>query len=379
MVIRDVIHGDIIIEEPIIRELIETPEFQRLRNVKQLGLTYLSFPTTEHSRFTHSIGVFYLGQKILSVIEHKTNTNFSEEDKLALKIACLLHDVGHGAFSHTSEEFFGFNHENYSIEIIENEKTKINQVLQKYNPNLINKIVAIIEKKFPNPVLNSILSGTIDVDRMDYLLRDSYFAGVSYGEVDIDRIFNVIDIKDDQIVFHEKGVKAVEDFIMSRYNMFSQVYLNKKGLAYELLVRDILEEIQKLLHNGVMLPNSVDKLIPFFNNCITIEDYLKVDDTTFITLINDLSQLEDNPQTDYVKMLAISFVEKKIVFKKPQTILYSNKIESYDKSIYDHKHPVKIFTTDNRIVNLEEISPLINYVVNNLTISLPSLTFYLHK
>lgn len=378
MRIRDVIHGDIDINEDIFIDLIETKEFQRLRNIKQIGLSYVSFPTAEHSRFSHSIGVYHLATRMIEVLENKTNIDLDDSDCLSLRIACLLHDVGHGAFSHTSEEFFGFNHEQYSIDIIKSSETQINQVLNKYNPNLIDTVVSFIKKDHPHNILNEILSGTVDVDRMDYLLRDSYFAGVKYGEVDIDRLFNVIDIKENQLVFHEKGLKAVEDFIMSRYNMFSQVYLNKKALAYEVLVREILAELKKLsTTNLAQLPNGVNKLLPFFNNQVSVKDYLLVDDMVFINLINDLANLDTyNYELDYVVMLAKAFVNKKITFKKEKANLkYSFNTSEYKKKIYNES--VKIYTEDKQIKNLEDCSELTMFLKEKVAITMNSKEFYI--
>lgn len=378
MRIRDVIHGDIDINEDIFIDLIETKEFQRLRNIKQIGLSYVSFPTAEHSRFSHSIGVYHLATRMIDVLENKTNIDLDYSDCLSLRIACLLHDVGHGAFSHTSEEFFGFNHEQYSIDIIKSSDTQINQVLNKYNPNLIDTVVSFIKKDHPHNILNEILSGTVDVDRMDYLLRDSYFAGVKYGEVDIDRLFNVIDIKENQLVFHEKGLKAVEDFIMSRYNMFSQVYLNKKALAYEVLVREILAELKKLsTTNLAQLPNGVNKLLPFFNNQVSVKDYLLVDDMVFINLINDLANLDTyNYELDYVVMLAKAFVNKKITFKKEKANLkYSFNTSEYKKKIYNES--VKIYTEDKQIKNLEDCSELTMFLKEKVEITMNSKEFYI--
>lgn len=377
MNIRDVIHGDISIEEEVIKQLIETKEFQRLRNIKQLGLTYLAFPTTEHSRFMHSVGVYYLVTQLLDVLEAKTGQAFEVEERLALQIACLLHDLGHGPFSHTSEEFFGFNHEDYTIKIIEDKDTQVNQVLTNYGESIIEEVVSFIKKTHHNPVLNSILSGTIDVDRMDYLMRDSYFAGVSYGEIDIQRIFNVIDIKDNSIVFHEKGVKALEDIIISRYNMFSQVYLNKKALAYEMLVAEILGELRTLVDSQFKLPYSIEKVLPFFDGDISVKDYLLADDLVFLTLINDLANLEDNEQTNYVRFLSQAFVNKKIVFTKPDNPIYINKTGNYVKKVYNES--VLIYTTSHDIIKLEDASKLTEFLSGALTIQSPPMEFYIAK
>lgn len=377
MNIRDAIHGDISIEEEVIKQLVETKEFQRLRNIKQLGLSYLAFPTTEHSRFMHSVGVYYLVTQLLDVLEAKTGQAFEVKERLALQIACLLHDLGHGPFSHTSEEFFGFNHEDYTIKIIEDKDTQVNQVLTNYDESIIEEVVSFIKKTHRNPVLNSILSGTIDVDRMDYLMRDSYFAGVSYGEIDIQRIFNVIDIKDNSIVFHEKGVKALEDIIISRYNMFSQVYLNKKALAYEVLVAEILGELRTLVDSQFKLPYSIEKVLPFFEGDISVKDYLLADDLVFLTLINDLANLEDNEQTNYVRFLSQAFVNKKIVFTKPDNPIYTNKTGNYVKKVYNES--VLIYTTSHDIIKLEDASKLIEFLSGALTIQSPPMEFYIAK
>ncbi len=377
MNIRDAIHGDISIEEEVVKQLIETKEFQRLRNIKQLGLSYLAFPTTEHSRFMHSVGVYYLVTQLLDVLEAKTGQAFEVKERLALQIACLLHDLGHGPFSHTSEEFFGFNHEDYTIKIIEDKDTEVNKVLTNYGESIIEEVVSFVKKTHHNPVLNSILSGTIDVDRMDYLMRDSYFAGVSYGEIDIQRIFNVIDIKDNSIVFHEKGVKALEDIIISRYNMFSQVYLNKKALAYEVLVAEILGELRTLVDCQFKLPYSIEKVLPFFDGNISVKDYLLADDLVFLTLINDLSNLEDNEQTNYVRFLSQAFVNKKIVFTKPDNPIYTNKTGNYVKKVYNES--VLIYTTSHDIIKLEDASKLIEFLSGALTIQSPPMEFYIAK
>lgn len=377
MNIRDAIHGDISIEEEVIKQLIETKEFQRLRNIKQLGLTYLAFPTTEHSRFMHSVGVYYLVTQLLDVLEAKTGQAFEVKERLALQIACLLHDLGHGPFSHTSEEFFGFNHEDYTIKIIEDKDTEVNKVLTNYGESIIEEVVSFIKKTHHNPVLNSILSGTIDVDRMDYLMRDSFFAGVSYGEIDIQRIFNVIDIKDNSIVFHEKGVKALEDIIISRYNMFSQVYLNKKALAYEVLVAEILGELRTLVDSQFKLPYSIEKVLPFFDGNISVKDYLLADDLVFLTLINDLANLEDNEQTNYVRFLSQAFVNKKIVFTKPDNPIYTNNTGNYVKKVYNES--VLIYTTSHDIIKLEDASKLTEFLSGALTIQSPPKEFYIAK
>ena len=374
MVIRDVIHGDINIEEKIIVDLIETREFQRLKSIKQLGLSYMVFPTTEHSRYMHSIGTYHLGCIMISNLIKKENVNFNSKDIQALKIACLLHDLGHGAFSHTSEEFFQFHHEEYSVEMIINKETQINQILMRYDPEIIGVIVDFIEKNHKDQVLNSILSGTIDVDRMDYLMRDSYFAGVSYGEIDVDRILNVVDVKENKLVFLEKGIKTIEDLILSRYNMFMQVYLNKKAIAYEVLVKEILTRVRILKDAGYSFMTNLEKVIPFLENDISIIDYIKLDDSVLITMINDFSF---NEKDKILKELSTAFVAKKIRFNKPDNFEYQFKTYLYDKKIYNES--VLIYTKAGEIKPLEELSQITSFIKENLKINLDEIDFYIIK
>lgn len=210
MVIRDVLYGDINIEDEIIEKLIRTKEMQRLRGIKQLGLTYLVFPGAEHSRYTHSIGVYYLATQIVEVLEHKSGMKFDETEKKGLYVACLLHDLGHGPYSHASEYFFAYDHERMTIDIISSVDTQIHAILkdQKYYED----VILFIKKEHKNKLLNSIISSSIDADRMDYLVRDSYYCGVSYGRIDTQRLLKMIDVEDDQIVFLEKVFTQLKTF-----------------------------------------------------------------------------------------------------------------------------------------------------------------------
>ena len=368
MIIRDVIHGDIKIENELIKDLIETKEFQRLRNIKQLGLTYIIYPTTEHSRFMHCLGVYHLAKKMVNVLYEKQK--FNHDDIYALVIACLLHDLGHGPFSHTSEEFFGFDHEKKTIEIITSDKTEINQVLKKYkNDEFIEKIVLFIKKNHPDPVLNKVLSNTIDVDRMDYLLRDSYFAGVSYGEVDIDRLFSVIDVYNNQLVFLEKGIKTIEDFIMSRYNMFLQVYLNKKALCYEVLVSNIFKRINELILENFQFKTDLKKLLPLINKNYSIVQYLETNDNVFLNIIEDLEDENDKK----LQILVKAFINKKIIYDKTKNFNYHFQTKKYSKKIYNESIMIK---TKNDIIKLEEISPLTKFIKNDIKIEQEIIDFY---
>ena len=208
---------------------------------------------------------------------------FSEDEKLALKLASILHVIGHGPLSHTSEDFFNFSHEDYSVGIIVG-NTEVNSVLKKHCPELIDQVVQFVNKDHPNKVLNSVLSGTIDIDRMDYLYRDSQHAGVTYGQFDFNRMLKLIDVVDGELVYWQKGVHTIEDFIMGRYHMFSQIYLNKKVIYYEVLAKEILLRVKELLEEGKEL--KTDGIFIEIGSIAEskVLDKIKVNKTTFLTL-----------------------------------------------------------------------------------------------
>ncbi len=370
MIIRDALYGDIDIKEQIIMDIISSYEFQRLRKVKQLGLTYLLFPSAEHTRFSHSVGVFHLASKVVDIIESKIGMQFDNDEKMAFVIACLLHDIGHGAFSHTSEEVFNLNHESYSIKIIEDKTTHINKILRAYNEDIIKQVTAFIKKKHDNKILVSAISSTIDIDRMDYLMRDSYFAGVVYGNFDVDRILTLIDIEDDQMVFLEKGVKTLEDFIMSRYYMFAQVYLNDKTIKYEAVAKAILKRAKKLYEEGYVFSCDIMRLVPFMSGKKpSVQDYILMHDLYLLELF-DAFRYEEDEELCY---LAYAFILQ-TPFKDKDTYEYKFKTDQINKVLY--KETVKIKREDGSLVNLEDISPLVNFLKNDMLIKADAMDVY---
>lgn len=378
MVIRDAIHKDIVIEDEIILRLIETNEFQRLRKIKQLGLTYIVFPSAEHTRYSHSIGVYTLARQMIQVVEQSRQIRYEKSEVESLQIAALLHDIGHGPFSHTAEELFNYSHEDYSVKIILDKRTQINQVLREYCPELIEQIVQFIEKKHPNPILNKVLSNTIDVDRMDYLLRDSHHCGVVYGHLDVNRILKMIDVKDEQLVFLEKGRQTLEDFILSRYHMFGQVYLNPKTIGNEQIVRTLLKRTHDLYSEGdYRFRTNIKKLTPFFSDEeVSVSDYLKMNDYVLSTIIEDMADKEVDP---VLRDLSRAFVRQTpFVYEVDnEDDYYVFESDEYRKKIYNES--VKIVTKDGSIVNLEDISQLVKFCKETLEITCASKKYYLEK
>lgn len=370
MIIRDALYGDIEIEHEVIIEILSTYEFQRLRKIKQLGLTYFLFPTAEHTRFSHSIGVYHLSTRIIDVLELKQKKKFSENEALAFKLACLLHDIGHGAFSHTSEEVFNLHHEEFSIKIILDETTDINKVLKKHCPEIIEDITYFIRKKHDNKVLVSAISSTIDIDRMDYLMRDSYFAGVVYGQFDVERIIKLIDVVDDKMVFLNKGIRTLEDFIMSRYHMFEQVYLNHKTIGYEKVAIEILNQVKDLYSSGYQFKTDISKLEPFINGLPTVQEYIQVQDYYLIEILDNFIKNESDEKLIYLCeffLLQKPFVNADVATYK----LTSSEIR---KTLYNET--VHILMESGEIKRLEDVSPLVKFLKNDLKIEAPEMDFY---
>lgn len=376
MVIRDVLYGDINIDDEVIEMLIRTKEMQRLRGIKQLGLTYMIFPGAEHSRYTHSIGVYYLATQIVEVLEKKSGMKFDEQEKKGLFAACLLHDLGHGPYSHASEYFFAYDHEQMTVEIIMNKYTQIHNILseQRYYQDVID----FIKKEHSNKLLNSILSSSIDADRMDYLVRDSYYCGVSYGKFDLQRLLKIIDIADDKIVFLEKGIHTIEDFLLSRYHMFNQVYLNDKSSGYELLVSEILKRISELNDENYKFKTDLAVLLNFYDTDeIDVRDFVELDDMRLYHIIAELRNNESDPK---LFALCSALLDHELLgIDNPEECKYTWKMNKYTKKVYDGREPVYIKMKNGELKKLEDVSQLVEMFKKTLKISVPATTYGIRK
>lgn len=290
-VLRDPIHNFIHIEDPIILNLINTPEFQRLRRVKQLGITSSVFHGAEHSRFGHSVGVYELARRITERFEQYYSDIWDPKERLLTLVAALLHDIGHGAFSHTFEHLFHTDHEAMTREIITGD-TEIHRVLAQVSTDFPNKVASVIAKTYENPQVVQLISSQIDVDRMDYLLRDAYFTGTKYGEFDIDRILRTMQPTPDGIAFDIAGMHAVEDYIVSRYQMYLQVYFHPVSRGMEVLLEHLLQRAQELYRSNTTSEFAENDFVgpllaPLFSDKkLTLSEYLKLDDNVFMTYIN---------------------------------------------------------------------------------------------
>ncbi|MBD2872870.1 HD domain-containing protein [Paenibacillus arenilitoris] len=283
-VFKDPVHHYIYVQDQTVWDLINTKEFQRLRKIRQLGTSYLTFHGAEHSRFSHSLGVYEITRKIISQFERHGYPDWPKEERLVSLCAALLHDVGHGPFSHSLEEVFDTDHEEWTCKILL-ENTEINRVLRNVSDDFPGKVAAVIQKTYPKPIVVSLISSQMDADRMDYLLRDAFFTGVNYGTFDLERILRVLRPFKGQIVVKESGMHAVEHYLMSRYQMYWQIYFHPVTRSSEIILRQIFRRAQQLYGGGCAfdwLPDSIKGLLA---GTMDVHDYLKLDEalvqTTF--------------------------------------------------------------------------------------------------
>ena len=264
--------------------LIDTPEFQRLRRIKQLGLGLYTYQGAEHSRFTHSLGAFHLMTRVLDRLGEKHE--IGADDRTAARAAALLHDVGHGSFSHVMEKVLGFHHESWTVRVVLSEETEIGRLLASYSAELPADVAAIIEGKFQPAALAQLVSSQLDVDRMDYLLRDSLMTGAKYGIYDLEWIINAlaIDEEGDRIYVAARGLYAVEEYLQARYYMFRQVYFHRTLRSAEAVLRSILRRALRLLESGETVWRAPDTAFEkvLRRKSLTLAEHLEIDDSDVI-------------------------------------------------------------------------------------------------
>lgn len=278
--LNDPIYGFITIPNSLIFELIEHPYFQRLRRISQMGLSHLVYPGAHHSRFHHAIGCVYLMQKAIRVLRFK-KIEITEKEENALYAAILLHDIGHGAFSHALENSIvsSISHEEISLKFMEELNSQFN--------NKLMLAIEIFKGNYYKKFLYQLISSQLDMDRLDYLKRDSFYSGVAEGNINSDRLIAMLNVYDNELVVEEKGIYSVEKFIVGRRLMYWQVYLHKTGLAAELLLVTILKRAKELALNGFDLPAS-NNLKYFLKNEINQENF----DTTTLKIFAELDDYD---------------------------------------------------------------------------------------
>ena len=289
-VIRDAIHDYIHVDHLIIWRLINSKEMQRLRRIKQLGGTYQVFQSAEHSRFVHSLGVYQVVRRMLET-ECLTNA-LSDYDKLCVMCAGLLHDIGHGPFSHSFEGVFEENHEDMTVRMIL-EESEVHDILVSLYKQLPQDVASIIQHTHPNRILIQMVSSQLDADRMDYLLRDSYMSGTTYGHFDMSRILRTMRIRDGKIVYKESGVQAIENYILARYHMYWQVYYHPTARSYEHLLQSVFQRVKDLYYDGYVFQTHLHYLIPMLEHRFQVSDFVDLDEAVILYYFKEFTREKD--------------------------------------------------------------------------------------
>ena len=382
-ILNDPVYGFITLNKGILLNIVDHPYFQRLGRIKQLGLTYLVYPGAHHTRFHHAIGAAHLMEQAVQTLKDN-GILISNDEKKAVILAILLHDIGHGPFSHALENSFvtGISHEEIS-------KFFMNSLNHAFGGDLALAI-EIFEDKYPKRFLHDLVSSQLDMDRLDYLKRDSFFTGVSEGVVSNQRIIKMFSVVNDEIVIKEKGIYSIEKFIVARRLMYWQVYLHKTVLSAEFLLAKILERARELLNNGSNLftvptlkyfltksiTNDNISQVEFLNNFSKIDDYdvltcIKVWTEDSDKVISKLSEMLVNRNLLKVKISTNKFsdkeMEKTLNFNQ-KTLGFNNEEMQYfvfqkemENNAYEpRKDKIKILFNDGSLKDITEASDNLN-------------------
>lgn len=385
-VLKDPVHSYIHINYEIVWNCLDSKEFQRLRRIRQLGGDFQVYPTAEHSRFSHSLGVYEIVRRMVTEIK-SLGMELSEYDKICVMLAGLLHDVGHGPFSHAFEHITNHSHEDYTAKIILGE-TELNQVLTEVSPRLPENIVSIIEHNHPNDILNQIISGQLDADRMDYLLRDSYFSATSYGQFDLERILRTmrvrkIDKNKKALVVKYTGIHSVEDYIMARYQMYWQVYYHPVARSYEAVFIQLFNRLKDIFKENKKYFSDIKVLIPFLEkNEVSVEEYFKLDENSLLYCFSLIQDKNDEIAADLARRLQnrrlfeyVDYSEENLAqiknMLKEQNLdeKYYLRVENVEASVYSPYKGRKILIEqlDGKIVALEKASTIVESITKGET------------
>lgn len=283
-VFRDPIHGYIHVHDQLIWDLIQTPEFQRLHRIHQLGGVMQVYHAAEHSRFAHCLGAYEICRRMIEEVETLSD-QISEKEKQAVLCAALLHDIGHGPFSHFFERICSTSHEERGCQLISDPQGNLYALLENAQKGLSREVCAILRHESSNPLLSSLISSQLDCDRMDYLLRDAYETGTSYGHFDLERILRTLRAHQGRLCIKESGVHAVEDYIMARYQSYWQVYLHPDACGYEKLLELFIKRARQIA-DTLQEPVWQALFAPLASDTISRQQFLLLDDGWIHTLVS---------------------------------------------------------------------------------------------
>ena len=385
-VLKDPVHSYIHIHYEVIWNCLDSKEFQRLRRIRQLGGDFQVYPTAEHSRFSHSLGVYEIVRRMVTEIKSLC-VELTEYEKVCVMLAGLLHDVGHGPFSHAFEHVTNHSHEEYTVKIILG-NTELNSILRAVSKKMPEDIVSIIQHTHENDILNQIVSGQLDADRMDYLLRDSYFTATSYGQFDLERILRTMRVRKTSegrkvIVVKHTGIHSVEDYIMARYQMYWQVYYRPVARSYEAVFIQLFNRLKDIFKDNKDYFEDMKVLIPFLEKAeVSEEEYFRLDENSLLYCCALIQDKGDVIAADLAKRLQnrklfeyVDYNEENLA--QIQNMLRENgydeqyylRIENIEASVYSPYKGRKILIEklDGQIVALEKASTIVESITKGQT------------
>lgn len=381
-IFNDPIYGFITIPNSLVYDLVQHPYFQRLRRISQMGLSYLVYPGAHHTRFHHALGAMHMMQQAVEVLRFK-GVAISKEEENALYIAILLHDIGHGPFSHAMEHSIveEVNHEAISLLFM-------NQLNQEFNGQL-SLAIQVFKGEYHRKFMLQLISSQLDMDRMDYLKRDSFYSGVAEGNINSDRLIQMMNVVDDVLVMEEKGIYSIEKFLMARRLMYWQAYLHKTSLVAELTLTKTLQRAKELLHKGIAIECS-RPLKYFMEHKVTLENFstkeldtfAQLDDFDIISalknwqyhddfILSSLSKMIINRDLSKVKLnsekfpvealheMSVAFAQKhNLSLQDTKYFIFKGKIknQAYSKDA----EPIRILKKDRTIEDVVEASDQLN-------------------
>tara|TARA_R110001592_G_scaffold126294_1_gene337254 strand:- start:9349 stop:10578 length:1230 start_codon:yes stop_codon:yes gene_type:complete len=380
-ILNDPIYGFITIPNSLIFDIIEHPYFQRLRRVTQMGFSNLVYPGANHTRFHHAIGCMHLMQKAVRVLRFK-EIEISVDEANALYIAILLHDIGHGAFSHALEDSIvnGISHEEISLKFMK----KLNEEFD----GKLSLAIEIFEGKYERRFFNQLISSQLDIDRLDYLKRDSFYTGVKEGNISSDRLIAMMNVFKDELVIEKKGIYSVENFLIARRLMYWQVYLHKTGLVAENMLVKILQRAKELATQNVKLPATKTMQYFLYNQITkenftneTLEIFSKLDDYDVLSAIKEWASHSDTILSKLSIMimnrnlLKINIQDKEFakqeVKKQREKLISKFNIEptfahyfvfegTVSNQAYNTSNPIKIVFKNNVTIDIASASDQLN-------------------
>jgi HD superfamily phosphohydrolase len=367
-IINDPVHGFIHTKFDIILELINHPFFQRLRNIVQLGLTNYVYPGANHTRFHHALGAFHLMQEAIKNLREK-GIQISEQEEEAACIAILLHDIGHGPFSHTLEHSIlkGISHEEISLYLMKQLNISFN--------GRMTLAIEMFQNRYHRKFFFQLISSQLDVDRMDYLSRDSFFTGVKEGKINVDRILKMLYVKDNQLVVEEKGALSIESYLIARKIMYWQVYIHKTVLSVEQMLVQLFRRIEdlKIENKFIITHNSLDFFLKnnqkLALNEVIIDAFIKISDSDVWHLLKNLQTSEDR----ILNYLSNAIINRRLLKSKSSvdSFEHSYKIkDGYDPNylIFQQKIDLTTYSNNDGIMILKKdgsIQSLHDYSIEN--------------